>query len=83
MNPAESTPRGFAHRRLEAVGTIVTATSEEVGRFFYILFTTLHWMFRRPFDFKEWCRQMVRVGVDSLPVVGLTAMFTCPDIFSL
>ena len=32
--------------------------------------------FRRPFDGKQWVRQMVRVGVDSMPVVFLTAMFT-------
>ncbi|MBI4917735.1 MAG: ABC transporter permease [Acidobacteria bacterium] len=49
---------------------------EEVGRFFYILHSTLYWTFHRPFDGAQWLRQMVRVGVDSLPVVGLTAMFT-------
>ena len=49
---------------------------EEVGRFFYILYTTIYWAFRRPFDGEEWVRQMVRVGVNSIPVVGLTAMFT-------
>jgi len=60
----------------EAVGRHSLAVFEEVGRFFYILHTTLYWTFRRPFDGREWIRQMVRVGVDSIPVVGLTAMFT-------
>lgn len=76
MKQAEPAPRGFVHRQLEAIGTRVTAGCEEVGRFFYILNTTLYWVFRRPFDYREWSRQMVRVGIDSLPVVGLTAMFT-------
>src|SRR2546421_12950950 len=31
---------------------------------------------RPPFEGREWLRQMVRVGVDSVPVVFLTAMFT-------
>jgi phospholipid/cholesterol/gamma-HCH transport system permease protein len=65
-------PRGF----LEWVGSHSLAVFEEVGRFFFILHTTLRWTLRRPFDWREWVRQMVRVGVDSLPVVGLTAMFT-------
>lgn len=76
MRPPERPPRGRLHRWLEALGAAVVAASEEVGRFFFILYSTLLWTFRRPFDGREWVRQMVRVGVDSLPVVGLTAMFT-------
>ena len=33
-------------------------------------------MFRPPYDVREWFRQMVRLGVNSIPVVFLTAMFT-------
>ena len=61
---------------LEWLGARTLGLFEEVGRFFYILHYTVYWSLRRPFDFREWLRQMVRVGVDSLPVVGLTAMFT-------
>jgi len=61
---------------LESLGQRATAGFEEVGRFFTILASTLYWMFRRPFDGHQWLKQMVRVGVDSLPVVGLTALFT-------
>ncbi len=61
---------------LEGVGRRSLSLFEEIGRFFYILHTTIYWTFRRPFDGREWVRQMVRVGVDSIPVVGLTAMFT-------
>jgi phospholipid/cholesterol/gamma-HCH transport system permease protein len=48
----------------------------EVGRFFNLLSRTLAWTFRRPFDAREWLRQMVKVGVDSTPVILLTSMFT-------
>ena len=48
----------------------------EVGRFFTLAWRTLVWTFRRPFDVAEWLRQMVKVGVDSTPVILTTAMFT-------
>ena len=60
---------------LEAVGQRSLGIFEEIGRFFYILYMTLYWTFRRPFDGREWLRQAVRVGVDSIPVVGLSSMF--------
>lgn len=63
-------------RILEQVGAFTLHTFEEIGRFWTLLGQTLYWAVRPPFDVREWVRQMVRVGVDSLPVVGLTAMFT-------
>ena len=48
----------------------------EVGRFFEILGRVLAWTPRPPYDVRELVRQMLRVGVDSLPVVLLTALFT-------
>jgi phospholipid/cholesterol/gamma-HCH transport system permease protein len=48
----------------------------EVGRFFEMLWGVLTWTPRRPFDWRQWAQQMVRVGVNSLPVILLTAMFT-------
>ena len=61
---------------LERVGHYCIHLFTEIGRFFYILQASISWTFRPPFDLRQWVRQMVRVGVDSLPVVGLTAMFT-------
>ncbi len=66
--------RGLA--ALEWLGAHATHLFEEVGRFFTMLYLTLYWSVRPPFDVRQWLRQMVRVGVDSIPVVGLTAMFT-------
>jgi phospholipid/cholesterol/gamma-HCH transport system permease protein len=41
-----------------------------------MLWRTLTWSVRPPFEVGEWLRQMVRLGVESIPVVFLTAMFT-------
>ncbi|MGD2115932.1 MAG: ABC transporter permease [Acidobacteriota bacterium] len=54
----------------------MTGTIEEMGRFFLILWRVLFWTPRRPWDWRELLRQMVRVGVNSTPVILLTAMFT-------
>lgn len=54
----------------------VHAFLTEVGRFFEILGRVLLWTPRPPYDLRQLVRQMVRVGVDSLPVVLLTALFT-------
>ena len=61
---------------LETLGRAGLALFEDIGRFFWILGATAMWSVRRPFDGREWLRQMVRVGVESIPVVGLTALFT-------
>jgi len=48
----------------------------EVGRFFFILWRTLAWTPRPPYDWRALLHQMVKVGVGSIPVIVLTAMFT-------
>jgi phospholipid/cholesterol/gamma-HCH transport system permease protein len=49
---------------------------EELGRFFQMLARAAAWTVRPPYDVPEHFRQMVRVGVDSIPVVFLTTLFT-------
>jgi len=49
---------------------------EEMGRFFQLVGRIFAWTPRPPYDFRELFRQMVKVGVDSVPVVFLTALFT-------
>lgn len=48
----------------------------DVGRIAQIFWRVLLWTPRPPYDFAELVRQMVRVGVQSMPVVLLTAVFT-------
>jgi phospholipid/cholesterol/gamma-HCH transport system permease protein len=61
---------------LERLGLIFLHMFEETGLWFRMLWRTILWTFRRPFEGREWLRQMVRVGTDSIPVVVLTSMFT-------
>jgi len=60
----------------EAVGSAVTRLLSELGRFVQLLFRTAAWAVRPPYDVAETVRQMVRVGVDSIPVVFVTGLFT-------
>ena len=61
---------------LERIGRVFIRLFEETGLWFRMLLRTIVWTFRPPFESLEWLRQMVRVGVDSIPVVFLTTMFT-------
>jgi len=61
---------------LDRLGHFILGALEDLGRFFYIMASSVLWTFRRPFDGAEWLRQMVRVGWDSIPVVFLTCLFT-------
>ncbi|HEY9421034.1 MAG TPA: ABC transporter permease [Thermoanaerobaculia bacterium] len=49
---------------------------EQMGRFFDMLGRVFAWTPRRPYDVGELLRQMVKVGINSIPVVLLTTMFT-------
>jgi phospholipid/cholesterol/gamma-HCH transport system permease protein len=61
---------------LERVGRVFIRLFEQTGLWFRMLWRTIIWTFSPPFEGREWLRQMVRVGVDSIPVVFLTTMFT-------
>jgi len=63
-------------RFLEAIGRALLRLIEELGRFFLMLWQAASWLVRPPYDVPEHFRQMVRVGVDSIPVVFLTTLFT-------
>ena len=60
----------------EPLGRVFLRFAEQTGLWFGMLWRTIRWAFRPPFEGREWLRQMVRVGFDSIPVVFLTAMFT-------
>ena len=48
----------------------------EVGRFFDLVWKTVVWTARPPYDVRQLLKQMVKVGVNSTPVVLITALFT-------
>jgi len=60
----------------DRIGRAFIGLFESTGTWFSMLWRTITWSVRRPFEVREWVRQMVRLGVDSIPVVFLTAMFT-------
>jgi phospholipid/cholesterol/gamma-HCH transport system permease protein len=61
---------------LDRIGRRFIVLFEQTGLWFDALWHTFAWMFRPPLDAKEWLKQMVRVGFESIPVVFLTTMFT-------
>ena len=61
---------------LDRIGCRFILFFEQTGTWFDALWRTITWALRPPYDVKEWFKQMVRVGVDSIPVVFLTTMFT-------
>ena len=63
-------------RLLESVGLVFIRLFEQTGLWFRMLWRTMVWAVRPPFEIDSWLRQMVRVGVESVPVVFLTTMFT-------
>ncbi|HET7710580.1 MAG TPA: ABC transporter permease [Thermoanaerobaculia bacterium] len=60
----------------DRIGRAFIRMFEATGLWFRMLWQTIVWTFRPPFEGREWLRQMVRVGFDSIPVVFLTTMFT-------
>lgn len=61
---------------IEAVGRRVIATTEEAGRMLLLLCTTIKQMLVPPYEVRNTVKQMYEVGVSSVPVVLVTAVFT-------
>jgi phospholipid/cholesterol/gamma-HCH transport system permease protein len=61
---------------LENIGFIFLRLFEQTGLWFRMLWRTVVWAVLPPYEIDSWFKQMVRVGVESVPVVFLTTMFT-------
>jgi len=61
---------------LASVGRSTLAFLASIGRFTIFLFETLSHIVRPPFYIHELGQQLLRIGYFSLPVVGLTTLFT-------
>jgi len=63
-------------RLIEYIGAAMEIPALGVGRIMLLLFSTLKKMVRPPFEIKNSIKQMLEIGVNSLPVVLITAVFT-------
>ena len=61
---------------LASVGRGAISIFEEVGKLALFIISTLGLLFKKPFYFKEFLRAVISIGFFSLPVIGLTALFT-------
>ncbi len=61
---------------LEKIGRWVLNGAEASGDYAILNIQTLKYVFKKPFDIKNLFKQMERIGVNSLPVVLITALFT-------
>jgi phospholipid/cholesterol/gamma-HCH transport system permease protein len=61
---------------LEGLGRALLGVLDAVGGFFVLLWQTVHGAVRPPYEPRSVALQFVRVGVDSVPVVLLTSLFT-------
>ncbi len=62
---------GFA-----VIGRMILNFFHEVGKLSLLFGKTLHWSTVRPFDVKNLIDQIVKTGIDSLPVALITALAT-------
>jgi len=63
-------------RFFELIGKIFIGIIEELGGLFLLLISSAVWMLRPPFRFNVIMRQMEFVGVNSIIIVLVTALFT-------
>jgi len=63
-------------RLIELVGKTLIRFSEELGRLLILFFSAIKQLLHPPFEFKNTFKQMLEIGVRSLPVVLITAIFT-------
>lgn len=61
---------------IETLGKYIITFTEELGKILLLFFSTLRQVFTPPFEIRNILRQMVEVGIRSLPVVLITAVFT-------
>jgi phospholipid/cholesterol/gamma-HCH transport system permease protein len=63
-------------RVIEFIGSVIEKPAEGLGRIILLLFSSIKGFFRPPFEGRSIVRQMLEIGVNSLPVVLITALFT-------
>ena len=74
--PGSTPGPGHDHPLLQGDRPRGPRSFEDFGRFFTMLARMVIWAPRPPYDVRDLLRQMARVGVNSVPVVFLTTLFT-------
>jgi phospholipid/cholesterol/gamma-HCH transport system permease protein len=63
-------------RFIEFIGAVTERPAQGLGRIILLFFSVLKYMVKPPFNFNNVVRQMLEVGVHSVPVILITALFT-------
>jgi phospholipid/cholesterol/gamma-HCH transport system permease protein len=63
-------------RLVEIIGAFIERPAMGLGRIMLLLCSVVKELFRPPFDIRNILKQMLEIGVNSLPVVLITAVFT-------
>lgn len=61
---------------VEYLGGLIIRFADGFGAVLLLLFTTIKGLFVPPYEVRNTFRQMMEIGLRSLPVVGITAIFT-------
>lgn len=61
---------------IELFGKKILSFSEELGRILILLYSSIKQLFKPPSDVRITFKQMLEIGIKSLPVVLITAIFT-------
>ncbi len=61
---------------IEYIGAVIERPVLGLGRLMLLLYSTIKAMLRPPFEIRNIVRQMLEIGVNSIPVVFITAIFT-------
>lgn len=61
---------------IEWIGAVTERPARGLGRILLLLFSVMKWIARPPLDMGNITRQMLEIGINSIPVVLITAVFT-------
>jgi phospholipid/cholesterol/gamma-HCH transport system permease protein len=69
-------PGKFILDFFQSIGAVTVQFTQGTGQFAWFTLTSISHIFRPPFYWRNLVKQLIEVGFYSLPVVGLTALFT-------
>jgi phospholipid/cholesterol/gamma-HCH transport system permease protein len=61
---------------LKYLGQAIIGSAEGAGRFTFLVRSSLSWMVRSPIEWRQVLVQIVRIGIESMPVTIMTTFFT-------